>query len=478
MATSWTLATNVTANTTGFKKGMDEVSKRTGKAKKAFGGFKLSLVAVGAAIAGTVAIMKKLVAAYAVQERAEAQLDAVLKSTAHAAGLTADELKTMATRMQNVSTFGDEAIITSQSLLLTFTKIGKDVFPQAQQTILDMATAMGTDLKGATVQLGKALNDPIKGVSALSEVGVSFSEDQKKMIKSLVQTGDLLGAQKIILAELSVEFGGSAAAAAKTYSGQLTIMTNKFGDLQEKLGAKLVPELTLIIRFLNDAIEAGERLGIISPSSKAPEREGEMRKARLEDMTKEDLENWEKLDKAQNKNLQLLKEERAKQDEASWGAIAMGPAYMATDALRRSEKAKRLDEQIATKERDIRMNAERREKIKAELARPGHERDIADRKSDWEEKESGRTGRLHAKAQRMNAAERAEARDEVVADREHIARLEEEQDRLREQIADSERSESDRREDRDRALQLELLMKEQRDLAKQNLAALEKLRAA
>ena len=124
------------------------------------------------------------------------------------------------------------------------------------------------------------------------------------------------------------------------------------------------------------------------------------------------------------------------------------------------------------------MNAERREKIKAELARPGHERDIADRKSDWEEKESGRTGRLHAKAQRMNAAERAEARDEVVADREHIARLEEEQDRLREQIADSERSESDRREDRDRALQLELLMKEQRDLAKQNLAALEKLRAA
>jgi len=78
----------------------------------------------------------------------------------------------------------------------------------------------------------------------------------------------------------------------------------------------------------------------------------------------------------------------------------------------------------------------------------------------------------------LNAADRAEARAEVVADREHIARLEEEQDRLREQIANNERTERERREDRDRSLQLELLIKEQRDLAKQNLAALEKLRAA
>jgi phage-related minor tail protein len=63
----------------------------------------------------------------------------------------------------------------------------------------DMSVALGTDASGSAIQLGKALNDPIKGVAALQKVGVSFTESQKEQIKTLVETGDTLGAQKIIL---------------------------------------------------------------------------------------------------------------------------------------------------------------------------------------------------------------------------------------------------------------------------------------
>jgi len=327
---------------------------------------------------------------------------------------------------------------------------------------------MGMDLQSAIVMVGKAMNDPIANLSAMSRAGIQFSEDQKKMIFSLVRTGDMLGAQKIILGELTTQFGGSATAAANTYAGKMQQLSNKFGDLQEKLGEKLVPELSLIVNFLSEAVSYAEKMGFLQGKADLKE-EPEMRKARLEDMTKEDLKAWEKLDDIQKRNLQALKEQREKTFEGEQKGIL---------GRRKEEERKRLDEQIGTKQRAIRLNAESRERIKKELARPGHERDIEDRRLDWEAKEKERTGRIHAKAQRLNAADRAEARAEVVADREHIARLEEEQDRLREQIANNERTERERREDRDRSLQLELLIKEQRDLAKQNLAALEKLRAA
>ena len=98
----------------------------------------------------------KLVAAYAEQELADKKLQAAITSTASAAKLTLGQLKGMASGLQQVTSFGDETIQTSQGLMLTFTKIGKTIFPQAVEMVLNMSTAMGTDLKSSTIQLGKA----------------------------------------------------------------------------------------------------------------------------------------------------------------------------------------------------------------------------------------------------------------------------------------------------------------------------------
>jgi len=97
----------------------------------------------------------------------------------------------MADSLQRVTTFDDEAITGAQSLLLTFTKIGRDVFPEATRTVLDMSQALGQDLKSSSIQLGKALNDPITGITSLTRVGVTFTAEQKKLIESLVKTGQV-----------------------------------------------------------------------------------------------------------------------------------------------------------------------------------------------------------------------------------------------------------------------------------------------
>lgn len=174
-----------------------------------------------------------------IQEDAERQLSQTISSTGGAAGYTATELKQMASELQGVTRFGDEATIKGQALLLTFTNIGRDVFPQATETMLDMSQALGQDLKSSAIQLGKALNDPITGVTALQRVGVSFTEGQKEQIRVLVENGQAMEAQKLILAELSREFGGQAAAAAETYAGKIEQLGNSWGDLKEQLGAAI-----------------------------------------------------------------------------------------------------------------------------------------------------------------------------------------------------------------------------------------------
>lgn len=172
------------------------------------------------------------------QERVEKQLQAVLKSTEHAAGLTARQLRNMADELQSVTTFGDEAVIGMQNVLLTFTNIGGagGIFERTTSTILDMSAALGTDLKNQSIQVGKALNDPIRGVSALAEVGVQFTEQQRELIKELVETNRVAEAQTVILDELQKEFGGSAKAAAETFGGALKQLQNAWGDVLEEMG--------------------------------------------------------------------------------------------------------------------------------------------------------------------------------------------------------------------------------------------------
>lgn len=193
---------------------------------------------------------------FQIQETAEAKLDQTLKATGEAAGLTAEELKKMASELQEVTTVGDEATIGAQSLLLTFKDIGRDVFPRALESILDVSEAMGQDLKSSTIQIGKALNDPVAGLAALSRVGIQFTEDQKELIKGFVETGDKAAAQGIILEELESQFGGVARAVTETAEGVNKQLNNSYGDLLETIGSVISEGLTPYRKSLKDEIES------------------------------------------------------------------------------------------------------------------------------------------------------------------------------------------------------------------------------
>lgn len=233
--------------------GLKKIAGGLGTLGKVAGG--LALGGLGLATAGVGALSAALVGGIADARGAAkvfAQTQAVIKSTGGAAGFTADQIADMAGSLSAASgksLFGDDDIQRGQNMLLTFTNI-KETLPDATQTMLDMATAMGTDAESGAVALGKALNDPIAGISALSRVGVTFSEDQKKVIERLVETGDVAGAQKVILAELNKEFGGSAQAAADA-DGGFAQFQDRMGELAESIGARVLPMLNSLLGWLN-----------------------------------------------------------------------------------------------------------------------------------------------------------------------------------------------------------------------------------
>ncbi len=181
------------------------------------------------------------------------QTEAVIRSTGEAAHVTAAQVSEMATSISNATGLDDEWIQSGANLLLTFKNIrneagrGNDIFSQTTKIMADMAVATGSDAKSAALQLGKALNDPISGVSKLARVGVTFTEQQKEQIRTMVESGNVMGAQKLILAELSSEFGGSAAAQATG----LDRMRTQLKNMEETLGTALMPAIDAASRVLS-----------------------------------------------------------------------------------------------------------------------------------------------------------------------------------------------------------------------------------
>ena len=200
------------------------------------------------------------------QEKAIAQVENGLRTTGDAVGYTSTELQKMASDLQKTSLFGDEDIlqgVTTQ--LLTFTNIAGEQFKRTQLAALDLSAKLGTDLKSSSIQLGKALNDPVANLSALSRSGIQFSTEQKTVIKSLVETNRLADAQTIILDELAKQYGGSAEAAAKAGLGPFKQLSNIIGDLTEDFGKIIGQALLPFVEKIKTMVSGFQNL---SPATK------------------------------------------------------------------------------------------------------------------------------------------------------------------------------------------------------------------
>jgi hypothetical protein len=224
--------------------------KLASAAKKSFLGF---TAPVTAGLFGSLKLWDK-------QAKAVAQVEAGIKATGGTAGRNIEQLKRQASDLQSKTLFGDETILKSVTAqLLTFTNIIGENFDEAQVAVVNLASKLGMeDPISASLMLGKALNDPISNLGALSRAGIQFSEDQKQVIKGLAKSGKLGVAQSIILKELQKQYGGAAEAAAKAGIGPLQQAMNQLGDTFELVGnlfgEMIMPHIPRLKEFLTNTM--------------------------------------------------------------------------------------------------------------------------------------------------------------------------------------------------------------------------------
>lgn len=228
--------------------------KGLAKAGAAFAG---GFVGTQTAIRGFFGVLNAGIDEFNESTKAAAQTAAALKSTGFAANVTANDIQNLSTKIRNYSGIDDEAVQAAENVLLTFKKVrnevgaGNQIFDRATVAIADMSSRLGIDLKSAALQVGKALQDPNRGLTALRRSGVSFTDAQAKLIKQLFNTGHALEAQKIILRELQTEFGGSARAAGDELGGKLNILKGNLEDFAGTLVQSATPALEKYVDRLN-----------------------------------------------------------------------------------------------------------------------------------------------------------------------------------------------------------------------------------
>ena len=220
----------------GMERSLGNIDRRGRRADRTLRSMGRTVLRLGAAYLGlraAVGVIRSIVGATEEQSQAVAQMERGLRNLRGTTALTSAGLQEHAAGLQQVTTTGDEAIIRLQALLLTFRQIDDSNFNRVVEASLDLAAAIGQAPRDAALQLGKALEDPVQGLTALRRSGTVFSQEQTAVIRQLAETNRLAEAQGLILAEVERQYRGAARAQRETVGGAGAALGNTIGDLLE-----------------------------------------------------------------------------------------------------------------------------------------------------------------------------------------------------------------------------------------------------
>ena len=208
-------------------KAIDGVARKGAKAESSL----RKMAGSAAAFLGGAAILKfgkDSVRAYAESQVAQTKLTASLAKNPHTVGLNAAAFADLNEELAKKTRFDDDASASGAAVLAQY-KLTEGQIRTLLPLVQDYAAKTGKDLPAAAAVVGKALMG--KG-RALAEVGIKFKDAGSK------------GANfDQVVKGLRQQVGGFAEQEGKTAAGQAEILKNKFGEIQEKIGADLLPAL-------------------------------------------------------------------------------------------------------------------------------------------------------------------------------------------------------------------------------------------
>jgi hypothetical protein len=260
MAATRTLKLNILAETASLLKGLKDADKATRTAgDRIKAGFKVAAAAIAAAGAAAIAFGVKAIKAAEAAATANARIAQINESMGlfgSSVGQVNERLIKYAEATARATGIDQNSIKATQAKLLTFRELAQSAnevggeFDRATKAAIDLAAAGFGSAEINAVQLGKALQDPIKGLTALSRSGVTFTETEQERIKTLVESNQVGEAQKLILEAIEQQVGGTAEATANA-SERIKVT---FNLLTEQVGMVLLPVFEKFANFLIDKV--------------------------------------------------------------------------------------------------------------------------------------------------------------------------------------------------------------------------------
>lgn len=247
MAGTSEVAVKFTADTAQIRKAADDVKGHTSR----ISGYAL---AAGAALGAMLSVraVSGFIDAAQEAEVASARLAKTLQNAGDTSGDWTKNAEKLADSLMRQTGIDDEIIKGGQAILATFHDVGgvvgqqAGIFDRATKATADLAKTGFGDVDTAAKQLGKALQDPVNGIGALKRAGVDFTDEQKNMIKALVDSGDKAGAMGLVMDVVEGQVGGVAAATATAGDK----MSAAWGEIQEAIGKLLLPALEVLAPVL------------------------------------------------------------------------------------------------------------------------------------------------------------------------------------------------------------------------------------
>ena len=193
-------------------------------------------LAVGAALAIVTLGLKASIEHAAEAEQSYNRLQAILRATGNTSGLSGKQIAGFADEIEASTLTTAEQVQDAAGVMATFRSVTGDTFTRAITLAQDMSAVFGQDLRSSVTQLGKALENPTEGLTALRRIGILFTDSQKDLIQSLVDTGKQAEAQKVILDALQSKVGGAGAGEATGLTGSTNRLSDAWGNLLEDIG--------------------------------------------------------------------------------------------------------------------------------------------------------------------------------------------------------------------------------------------------
>ena len=365
--------------------------------------------AAGTAVVAAIGAFTAGLPTLAETERRMLQQEQLIKATGYSSGYTATQLDELARSVAMATLASTEETSKAIGVMLTFRSVTNDqnnTFERAIYLAKDMASVMGGDMSSSAKQLGKALEMPSTGMSALRESGVSFTQSQIDMVKAMEDSGRIAEAQAFILDELDNQIGGAAGAEAGGLIGSVDTFGQSVEEAFEAFSSwtGMKPVVQDVINEINEGLQVVKEF--FAPTT-----------------TDEALDLMSERIKLTNKMTEALEEAGGVQNLSTYSGYTIS-AYVA-DQKRLNDINKRYSELSA--ERDQRLKEEKEAQDKAEQAaaerqkqrdaeKAEREKKLADEKAERDKK------RADEKAERERQRQKAKEAAEKEADEKKRAR--------------------------------------------------------